>query len=186
MNNSNTTDEIIIEQTKTWINKVVIGCNFCPFAAKEVKRNSILYHVHRSDDPATLLKLLSEEFYRLDTTSEIETTLIILPGLFQDFYEYLDFVTLCENFLKEQKKEGIYQIASFHPDYMFEGSSNDDPANYTNRSIYPMLQILRESSITQALENFPAPENIPQRNIDFARQKGLDFMQKLRESSLLF
>ena len=182
----NEKDKIIIEQTKTWINKVVIGCNFCPFAAKEFKRDSIHYQVHRSDDPHTLLNSLSVEFERLDKVSEIQTTLIILPGIFPDFYEYLDLISLCEDFLKEQGKEGIYQLASFHPDYLFAGSSNDDPANYTNRSLYPIIQILRESSITEALANFPAPEKIPQRNIDFARQKGLAFMKSLSEASFLF
>ena len=182
----NETDKNIIEQTKAWINKVVIGCNFCPFAAKEFIRGSIHYQVNRSDDTATLLITLSAEFDRLDNDPDVETTLIILPDVFRDFYDYLDIVALCENFLKEQGKEGVYQIASFHPDYLFEGSSSDDPANYTNRSVYPMIQILRESSISEALENFPSPENIPQRNIDFARQKGLAFMQRLREASLLF
>jgi uncharacterized protein len=182
----NETDKNIIEQTKKWINKVVIGCNFCPFAAKEVKRNSIHYQVNRSGEAATLLISLSAEVERLDNFPEVETILIILPGNFPDFYDYLDLVALCENFLKEQKKEGIYQIASFHPDYLFEGTSNDDPANYTNRSLYPMIQILRESSITEAVTNFPGPEKIPQRNIDFARQKGLLFMQELRESCKLF
>ena len=177
-------DNNIIEQTKTWINKVVIGCNFCPFAAKEVKRNSIHYTVIRSDDPATLLNSLSAELDRLDNNSGVETTLIIMPGVFPDFYDYLDNVALCEKFLKKEGKEGIYQIASFHPAYLFVGSSNDDPANFTNRSLYPMLQILRESSITEALANFPAPEKIPQRNIDFARQKGLAYMQILKESCM--
>ena len=181
MNIENGIDKDIVQQTKTWINKVVIGCNFCPFAAKEFKRERIFYQVHRSEDPRILLSALSAEFDRLDKDSEIETTLIILPGIFPDFYDYLDIISLCEKFLKEDGKEGIYQIASFHPDYLFEGSSVDDPANYTNRSLYPMIQILRESGITEALKNFPAPEKIPQGNIDFARLKGLDFMKKLRE-----
>ena len=186
MMNIDATDKTIIEQTKTWISKVVIGCNFCPFAAKEFKRDNIHYRVHRSDDPGALLSVLAEEFDRLDKDSEIKTTLIIFPGIFPDFYEYLDIISLGENFLKQQKKEGIYQLASFHPDYLFEGSSNDDPANYTNRSLYPIIQILRESSITEALADFQAPEKIPQRNIEFARQKGLLFMKTLREKSFLF
>ena len=178
----NEADEGIIEQTKNWINKVVVGCNFCPFAAKEVKRGSIRYVLSRSDDPVLLLISLSAEFELLDTDPTVETTLIILPGVFPDFYDYLEIISLCENFLNEQGKEGIYQIASFHPDYLFEGSSNDDPANYTNRSLYPMIQILRESSITTALNNFPDPEKIPDRNILFAHHKGLSYMQLLQES----
>ena len=80
--------------------------------------------------------------------------------------------------------EGIYQLATFHPEYTFAGSSSDDPANYTNRSVYPMLHILREAAITKALEYFPDPDGIPQRNIDYARNKGLQYMQWLRASCM--
>src|SRR5438067_5013313 len=148
---TSTEDQKIVKQTETWIREVVIGCNFCPFAGRELKRGSIHYHVIHSNEHAFILISLSEEFNRLDTNTEIETTLIILPGLFPDFNKFLDLVALCQIFLNDQKKEGIYQIASFHPDYLFAGTTNNDPANFTNRSLYPMIHLLRESSITAAL-----------------------------------
>jgi hypothetical protein len=173
------TDEEVIGHTKAWINKVVIGCNFCPFAAREMKRGSIHFKVLRSDESKTLLQELTTEVSRLDKDESIATTLIILPGLFPVFRDYLDMITRAEKLLKKQRKKGIYQIASFHPEYLFTDAPVDDPANYTNRSVYPMIHLLRESGITEALANFPSPEDIPKKNIDFARQKGLAYMQVL-------
>lgn len=175
-------DDQIILQSKNWITKVVVGCNFCPFAAREIKMDSIHYKVFRSENLSDLLETLVLEMNRLDVNADIETTLIILPDLFPDFQDYLDMIERCENYLKASKKEGIYQIASFHPEYLFAGATKDDPANYTNRSPYPMIHLLREASITSALNKFQSPESIPSRNIAFARSKGIEFMRQLRDS----
>lgn len=86
--------------------------------------------------------------------------------------------------MKRKKYEGIYQVASFHPEYVFADSPMDDPANYTNRSPYPMLHILREASIAKAISHYTSPEKIPERNVHFAREKGLAFMKALREASM--
>ncbi|MEO8406383.1 MAG: DUF1415 domain-containing protein [Chitinophagaceae bacterium] len=173
------TDDEVIGHTKAWINKVVIGCNFCPFAGREVKRNSIHYQILRSDQRKQLLDTLTSELDRLDNDESIATTLIILPELYPVFMDYLDMIKRVDQFLKKKGKTGIYQAATFHPDYLFAGADKDDPANYTNRSVYPMIHLLRENSITNALANFQNPENIPQRNIEYARQKGLTFMKIL-------
>jgi hypothetical protein len=178
-------DADVITQTRTWILKVVVGCNFCPFAAGELKQNTIHFEVVRSDDPGVILQSLSAEFDRLDNNAGIQTSLLILPGFFSSFNDYLDIIGHSEKFLRREAKEGIYQIASFHPEYLFAGSSNDDPANYTNRSLYPMIHLLRESSITAALATFPDPGEIPLRNIGFANQKGLAYMKVLRDACLL-
>lgn len=175
------TDQIIIHQTQAWLRKVVIGCNFCPFAGRELQRGSIHYEVV-TGSVASILEVLLRECRRLDANAQIETTLLILPEGFADFLDYLDLITLVDGLLVEYEYEGIYQIASFHPDYRFAEAEVDDPANYTNRSLYPMLHLLREESIERALENFPNAEDIPQRNIDFARQRGLAHMQLLREA----
>ena len=114
----------------------------------------------------------------------METTFIIFPDNFSDFETYLDLVELSEALAADQGYEGIYQIASFHPEYCFEGAEADDPANYTNRSIYPMLHLLREDSLSDALDNFPDAESIPERNIAFAQRKGLAFMQSLRDLAI--
>jgi hypothetical protein len=176
------TDESIIAQTKSWIKEVVVGCNFCPFAAKELKRGSIRYQVVRAADFKLSLEALAKEFQRLDEEENIETTLLIFPDRFNDFYKYLELTELAEKLLADLGKEGVYQLASFHPTYLFAGSREADPANYTNRSLFPMLHILREASITAALESFPHPERIPANNIKFAQQKGLEYMKTLRDS----
>jgi hypothetical protein len=98
------------------------------------------------------------------------------------FDDYLDLVSLAEDRLKRNDYEGIYQVASFHPLYLFTNSDENDPANYTNRSIYPMLHLLREESIDKVLENYKDPESIPTRNINFAREKGLAYMKMLRDA----
>ena len=176
------THEQIIERTKKWIIEVVIGCNFCPFAANVVKQRSIFYKVEESVDMEECLDSFGLEMQRLDEDNAIETTLIILPNGFQKFDDYLDLLSMAEKRLKKEGYEGIYQVASFHPSYLFAGSDENDPANYTNRSIYPMLHLLREESIDKALENFKSPESIPARNINFAREKGLAYMKMLRDA----
>lgn len=175
-------NEAIILKTKNWINQVVIGCNFCPFAAREMKNNTIHYVVVDSTDMQQCLEVFIEECKRLGENSAIETTLVIFPNAVADFDEYLNLVDFAEQLIRQRKYEGIYQVASFHPKYIFSGSDEEDASNYTNRSVYPMLHILREESIEKALEKYPDPESIPDRNIRFAEEKGLDYMRKLWNS----
>ena len=120
----------------------------------------------------------------MDVHAEIETTLLIFPESLTHFAEYLNFVKRAEAFLKTKGYSGKYQLASFHPDYSFAGASADDAANYTNRSVYPMLHILREKGISKAIANFPEPDKVPERNMAFARKKGLDYMKALRNACL--
>jgi hypothetical protein len=174
----------VIEQTTNWIKSVVIGCNFCPFAAKPVLKKTIRYVVLPDAGVESSLEILLEELRLLDRNTEIETSLIIFPNNFPDFEEYLDLVELAENLASDQDYDGIYQIASFHPEYCFDGAEHDDPANYTNRSIYPMLHLLREDSISDAVDNFPDAEGIPERNVAFAQRKGLQYMQRLRAACI--
>ena len=122
------------------------------------------------------------EIERLDNNEMIDTCLLILPNAFEKFEDYLGLLSLAEGLLKKKGYEGIYQLASFHPLYLFAGSNEDDAANYTNRSIYPMLHLLREESIDKAIENYKDPGSIPERNINFAREKGLAYMKMLRDS----
>lgn len=117
----------------------------------------------------------------MDVHTETETTLLIFPESLRNFQEYLNFLKRAEAFLVSKGYEGRYQLASFHPDYVFANASADDAANYTNRSPYPMLHVLREKGISKALVNFPQPGNIPERNMAYARKKGLEYMKQLRE-----
>ena len=178
------TNEKVIQQTNNWIKSVVIDCNFCPFAAKALFNKSIRYVVKSNVNINEGLEALKTELEELENNTDIETSFIIFENDFKDFNDYLDLVKKAERLLTKEDYDGIYQIASFHPDYCFDGAEEDDAANYTNRSIYPMLHILREESLTKALSLFPNPEEIPHKNIDFARQKGLQYMELLRSACL--
>ena len=173
-----------ISQTKKWITDVVIGCNFCPFAAREVKQDRVHYEITGTNELAVALELLIGECRRLDENANVETTLLIFSQGFASFDAYLDLVSLAEQTLKHHRYEGVYQVASFHPLYCFDGEEEDDAANYTNRSPYPMLHLLREESIEKALEKYPDPDSIPGRNIEFARKKGEAYMRALRDACL--
>jgi hypothetical protein len=184
LNNMNSTNLKIKEQTINWIKSVVIDCNFCPFAAKAILKKTIHYIIKSNVTMDKSLDALKKELNNLETDTAIETSFIIFENDFSNFDDYLDLVKKAERLLSEEDFDGIYQIASFHPNYCFDGSDEDDAANYTNRSIYPMLHILREDSLTKALSLYPNPELIPQHNIDFARQKGLHYMQLLRAACI--
>ena len=164
---------------KYWIDKVIIGLNFCPFAKKEIERDSVRYAITPSTHANDALGNLLEELALLDSQLEIQTTLLIFPQGFNDFEKYLDMLELANSLINQGGYGGIYQLASFHPDYCFDGEDEDDPANYTNRSPYPILHILRESSIEMVLKRYPQPENIPENNIAKARELGADFLQGL-------
>jgi uncharacterized protein len=172
-------DDKIIAQTKNWIIDVVIGCNFCPFAAKEIKRGSIHYEVLENATNETTLQTAIKMFNLLDSDDTIETALIILPNTYDSFTNYLDMVDKAETLLEKENYEGVYQLASFHPQYLFAGSTNIDPSNYTNRSPYPMLHFLREASVSKAIDAHPNIDDVPVQNVQFAQEKGLRYMQTL-------
>ncbi|MEC4747320.1 DUF1415 domain-containing protein [Methylomicrobium sp. Wu6] len=172
----------IINQTKKWIDDVVVACHFCPFAAQAVKQKKIHYEVETSTGSDACMDAVLRELIRLDNDADIETSFLIFPHTFTQFDDFLDLVALAEALLKRNGYDGIYQLASFHPLYQFDDAPENDAANYTNRSAYPMLHLLREASIDRALEHYKNPENIPAANIEFARGKGLSFMEKLRDA----
>lgn len=176
------TSQTIIEQTKKWIRDVVVAFHFCPFAAQVIKEQKVHFEVVTDIAVESCLSAVLQELNRLDNDNTIETTLLIFPGAFAQFDDFLGLVALAEQRLKQKRYNGIYQLASFHPLYRFAGSTENDAANYTNRSLYPMLHLLREASIDKALEQYKNPENIPETNIALARGKGLAAMHKLRES----
>jgi hypothetical protein len=178
------TEALVIQQTKKWILDVVIGCNFCPFAAREVTRNTVKYQVLEAADKQKVLETLGMLFDELKQNDSIETALLILPSGFASFSVYLQLCTIAEALLEEEGHEGFFQLASFHPTYLFAGSNNDDPSNYTNRSPYPMLHILREDSVSKAIDSYPSIGQVPELNIEFTKMKGLAYMQALRASCL--
>lgn len=170
-----TTD--IINITKSWIEKIVIGLNFCPFAAQPFKTNSIHYEVVVESNLNAVLGEFSKVCTQLNEDKSIETSLIIFPEHFDDFEQYLDLVDLCEQLLIMEDLNGVFQVASFHPQYLFAGSEENDPSNYTNRSPYPMIHILREDSLTTAIDKHINVDSIPENNIKNARNLGLAFFK---------
>ncbi len=169
----------IAQHTQNWVERVIMKYNICPFARREVERRSIRYAVIDEAKMHHVLEALITECQHLDAHPEVETTLFIVPRGFEGFYPYLDLVDISNDLLIEQGYEGVYQLASFHPDYCFDGEPMDAPSNYTNRSPYPTMHIIREASMEQALATYDDPESIPERNIEFSQKKGSDFFAKL-------
>jgi hypothetical protein len=169
----------IIDTTKSWIEKVVVGLSFCPFAAKPFKEGNIRYKVVDGKSLEQALTSLVIEMMFLDDNESTETTLIIFPDNFSDFNKYLELLDLSEQLLEKEGYEGVYQIASFHPKYLFAGTTDSDPSNYTNRSPYPMLHLLREESLEQAIEKHINADLIPEKNIQKATELGIDYFKNL-------
>ncbi|WP_290798321.1 DUF1415 domain-containing protein [Halomonas sp.] len=158
--------------TRAWVETFVVAHNVCPFAGREVARDTIRYVAVDATDWERALLALVAECERLDATATIETTLLVLTDGLEEFDDYLDFLAIAEALLTQQGFDGIYQLASFHPDYCFEGAEQHDAANFTNRSPFPMLHLLREAGLEEALEHYPNPETIPERNVAAMRELG--------------
>ena len=170
-------DDKIIESVKYWLEATIIGFNFCPFAKKELLNNSVHYEVVDERNIEEQLMALTHEFDRLNKQPEIETTLVILPVGLESFFDYLDFLQAATDLSVDLGYVGQYQLASFHPDYCFEDVQQDDVSNYTNRSPFPVIHILREASLEKVLARYPEPEGIPLRNIEVAREKGSEVFE---------
>ena len=168
-----------IEQTQNWLESVIIELGLCPFAKREYEAGRIAYRVIETAELHCQLEQIILECTAMDADVSIETSLLIIPQSLSDFGTYLDLLALANALLAQQGYEGIYQLASFHPDYCFADIASDDPSHYTNRSPYPMVHILREASVEAALKNYPHPEKIPERNIALTRKLGIKAMQNL-------
>lgn len=175
------TPEKIVAATKQWLEKAVVGLDLCPFARAVHVRNQIRYTVSDAVTPEDLLAELFDELQALVATDpgEIETTLLIHPGVLTDFLDYNDFLEVAEAAVAELGLEGVIQIASFHPRYRFLGTQPDAIENYTNRSPYPMLHLLREASVERAVAAFPDAARIYEKNIATLRRLGLEGWRRL-------
>ncbi len=174
--------EIIIKPVRAWVESVVVGLNLCPFAKRELVKNRIRFHVADAASSEELLKAIEAELELLSSDPDIETTLLIHPWVLREFHDYNQFLNSADGLLEELELDGIYQIASFHPDYQFEGTKPDDIENYTNRSPYPMLHLIREDSLERAVANYPNAELIPERNIELLESMGREKMQGMLEA----
>jgi len=172
--NKRVSDEEAIAATKLWLEKAVIGLNLCPFAKGVHVKNQIRYVVSAAQTPDELLAEVLKEFEVLAEASseKIDTTLLIHPQVLTDFLDYNDFLEVVDAALEEVDLAGILQVASMHPQYQFADTELDDITNYTNRSPYPTLHILREDSIDQAVAAFPEAEMIFEKNIETMKNLG--------------
>ncbi|HET8801084.1 MAG TPA: DUF1415 domain-containing protein [Marinobacter sp.] len=179
----------IISATRKWVEEVVVGYNLCPFAKRELVRNRVRFVVSEAETEDELLQALHSELQRLEDEPEVETTLLIHPGVLQEFGPYNEFLDAADGLLSYLDMEGVYQIASFHPDYQFAGTEPDAAENYTNRSPFPMLHLLREASLEAAIDGYPDVDGIPQRNIELMEQLGAEKMRSIlracRDGSVL-
>ncbi|MCU7372230.1 DUF1415 domain-containing protein [Paucibacter sp. O1-1] len=171
-----TTAAQIEADTRVWLEKAVIGLNLCPFAKSVHVNNRLRYVVSGATTPEELLKELAKELLllRRSDPDEIETTLVIHPQVLQDFLDFNDFIGAADALVEDLELDGELQIASFHPQYQFDGTAPDDISNYSNRSPYPTLHILRESSIERAVETMTDTDAIYEANMATLEKLGLD------------
>jgi len=160
--------EQIINDTRDWVVKAVIGLNLCPFAKTVHVNERIRYVVSDATEPEALLQDLARELLALNRADpdEVDTTLLVHPRVLTDFLDFNDFLDSTDALVEELKLDGVLQIADFHPDYQFADSEPDDIANYSNRSPYPTLHLLREESITRAVESMPDTASIYENNLE--------------------
>jgi len=168
--------------TMNWVQSVVVDLALCPFAAKSILENKLSERVVMSDDLETILAELMLEVEVLEKNTVLESSLLTLPHASARFESYLDLVDQANELLKISDFEGIYQLASFHPDYQFAGTEKNAPENYTNRSPYPILHIIRESALTEAIDNFPGVESVPDNNIKKMNEIGIEKLESLLKS----
>lgn len=170
------TNEQVLNQTRHWLEKAVIGLNLCPFAKAVYVKNQVrlvVSHARHADD---FLEELDRELDLLVATpaSEIDTTLLIHPTLFEDFLDFNDFLEVAEAVVDEHELEGVVQLASFHPRFQFDGTEPDDIGNYTNRAPFAMLHLLRQESVEKAVQAFPEAESIFEQNIATLEKLGIE------------
>jgi len=174
--------EEVVRATRHWLEKAVLGLDLCPFAKPVYAGDLIRYAVSSAETPEALLADLVGELEALAVAdpAEIETTLLIHPEVFADFLAYNDFLGVAEEAVADLGLEGVLQVASFHPRYQFAGTGPDDIENYTNRSPFPVLHLLREESVERAVAAYPDTAQIYEKNIETLRQLGHEGWRRLK------
>lgn len=173
--------EEVIAATRAWLEKAVIGLDLCPFARAVYVRDQVRFVVSEAETPEDLLADLIRELRTLSEADPeaVDTTLLIHPRVLEDFLDYNDFLDVAEGAVANLGLEGEIQVASFHPRYQFAGTEPDDIENYTNRSPYPILHLLREASVERAVDAFPDVSGISERNIETMRRLGREGWRRL-------
>jgi uncharacterized protein len=166
---------LVVAQTRDWLEKAVIGLNLCPFAKAVHVKEQIQYVVSDAQDPHELLADLRRELLDLAAADPAvtDTTLLMHPQVLGDFLDFNDFLEDAEALLEELELDGVLQIASFHPQFQFADTDPDEMGNYSNRAPWPTLHLLREDSIDKAVEAFPEADDIFERNIETLEKLGV-------------
>lgn len=164
------------EKTTQWIQSFVIGLNLCPFAKYVMDKQAVRIEVSAALSLEQALTSLKAEVELLNTCDAIETSFLVFPNFLSDFFDYLDFVDFAQAQLLDHY-EGVYQLATFHPDYCFADEAEDDVTNYTNRSPYPMLHLLREDSLDKAIAFYGETDSIVENNKTCLRNLGLEVVK---------
>jgi hypothetical protein len=175
-------DAEIVLSVQKWVKTFVVEMNLCPFAKHELLNDRVRFATTGSTTEEQLLMSLQDEFELLNNDPAVETTLLIHANVLQDFDDYNQFLSYADRLILEMELEGIYQVASFHPDYQFGGTNPDDAENFTNRSPYPMLHLIREASLERAIAKHPDVNQIPARNVALMNSLGHNKLQALFES----
>ena len=167
--------DVVVASTRAWIERAVIGLHLCPFAKAVYVKEQIRYIVSQARSTGALREDLRRELRALAEADPVvvDTTLLIHPQVLTDFLDYNEFLSVADALIEELGLTGVLQIASFHPAYRFAGTSMHDMANFTNRSPYPMLQLLREASVSRAVAAFPEARTIYERNIETMHRLGV-------------
>lgn len=171
----------IIQRTQTWVAQFIVGHTICPFARRELERNSIAYEVCYFSDDDEFYTAFTAQLEKLDTSPDCETILWLLPQLDADFNKFLNYAGFAQQIIALTGNNGIYQIANFHPHYVFADSAATDPANYTNRSPHACLHLLREESMARVIKAHKQAEEIPRRNIDYLRTMQPETLNQVNE-----
>jgi hypothetical protein len=170
------THDEAVAATRAWMERAVIGLNLCPFAKTVYVNDQIRYTVSDAQTPHALLDDLERALLALTEAdpAAVDTTLLIHPQVLDDFLDYNDFLAIADDAVERLGLTGVLQIASFHPAYQFAGTKPQDITNYTNRSPYPMLHILREESVEKAVAAHPDTDEISANNLETMRRLGVD------------
>jgi hypothetical protein len=174
-------DDEVLARTRAWLEKAVIGLNLCPFAKAVYTRDRVRLVVSQARHADDLLEELDRELDLLVATpaEQVDTTLLIHPTLFPDFLDFNDFLEIAEGVLDEHGLEGVVQLASFHPQFQFDGTTPEDMGNYTNRAPYAVMHLLREDSVEKAVDSLADPDAVYQENIRTLDRLGLEGWKKL-------
>ena len=174
-------DAQVLAATRRWLERAVIGLNLCPFAKAVYVKEQVRFVVSDATTPEALLEQLAEELLLLRDTppEQTDTTLLIHPQVLGDFLDFNDFLDNADAAVEALDLAGVLQVASFHPDYRFAGTADDDIGNYTNRAPYPTLHLIREASIDRAVEAFPDADVIVQRNLSTLEKLGHEGWDRL-------